>query len=231
MNTQTNTIIDSISNDAKEIYWNAVNIINLEYKDILMDIEKHIDHVSYSNFISMLTSREKIYDEVIRKLKVTESLVYNLCGELMSVRSLIEKAKDYVVNSNYTKESNDAVDVFWDAVCYIDSNFKDILCLLEEHLELLELTGDPIERWSEWYSYERALLKTITENYMNRYSISNEIVFMFSLYLKNLYVLNCTILASETLLKSISFISLKSSSVSTKTDDSLASFLYFSESF
>lgn len=176
MNTQTNTIIDSISNDAKEIYWNAVNIINLEYKDILMDIEKHIDHVSYSNFISMLTSREKIYDEVIRKLKVTESLVYNLCGELMSVRSLIEKAKDYVVNSNYTKESNDAVDVFWDAVCYIDSNFKDILCLLEEHLELLELTGDPIERWSEWYSYERALIKTITENYMNRYSISNEIV-------------------------------------------------------
>ena len=176
MNTQTNTIIDSISNDAKEIYWNAVNLINLEYKDILMDIEIHIDHVSYSNFISMLTSREKIYDEVIRKLKVTESLVYNLCGELMSVRLLIEKAKDYVVNSNYTKGSNDAVDVFWDAVCYIDSNFKDILCLLEEHLELLELTGDPIERWSEWYSYERALIKTITENYMNRYSISNEIV-------------------------------------------------------
>ena len=82
------TIISNNVKTAKEIYWNVVNYMTAEYRDILVDLKRREDndiYDGYEGYVKLLIERKTIIEEVRTKLGISNGLVYGLNHELIEI--------------------------------------------------------------------------------------------------------------------------------------------------
>lgn len=176
------TIISNNVKTAKEIYWNVVNYMTAEYRDILVDLKRREDndiYDGYEGYVELLIERKTIVEEVRTKLGISNGLVYGLNHELIEIDNILDMAERYVSSACNNKESERANQIFWIAVHIIDREYGDYLRLLGEHLNILETNYIPqYNTWNTWFKIQCDLLDKITTKFNNEYNIiyPNEII-------------------------------------------------------
>jgi hypothetical protein len=172
----------NFSNNAMGIYWDAVNLMTAEYRDVLVDLKRIEDNClygGYSGYVALLGERETIIDNVRTKLGISKGLVYGLDNELVDIDIILEWAESYVSSSCKNVKSYRANQIFWNAVDIIDREYGDILRLLDEHLDILELVNIPeYNTWMQWYGFKSELIKEIEKKFNTEYNLTspNEII-------------------------------------------------------
>ena len=169
-------------NNAMGFYWNAVNLMTAEYRDVLVDLKRIEDNClygGYSGYVALLEERETIIDSVRTKLGISKGLVYGLDNELVDIDLILEWAESYVSSSCKNVKSYRANQIFLNAVEIIDREYGDILRLLDEHLDILELVNIPeYNTWMQWYRFKSELIKEIEKKFNTEYNLTspNEII-------------------------------------------------------
>lgn len=169
-------------NNAMGIYWDAVNLMTAEYRDVLVDLKRIEDNClygGYSGYVALLEERETIIDNVRTKLGISKGLVYGLDNELVDIDSILEWAESYVSSSCKNVKSYRANQIFLNVVEIIDREYGDILRLLDEHLDILELVNIPeYNTWMQWYGFKSELIKEIEKKFNTEYNLTspNEII-------------------------------------------------------
>lgn len=169
-------------NNAMGIYWDAVNLMTAEYRDVLVDLKRIEDNClygGYSGYVALLEERETIIDSVRTKLGISKGLVYGLDNELVDIDIILEWAESYVSSSCKNVKSYRANQIFLNAVEIIDREYGDILRLLDEHLDILELVNIPeYNTWMQWYGFKSELIKKIEKKFNTEYNLTspNEII-------------------------------------------------------
>ena len=169
-------------NNAMGIYWNAVNLMTAEYRDVLVDLKRRDDNCLYDGFdgyMELLRERDSVIDNIKTKLGISDGVVYGLDNELIDIAGIFEMAEDYVTSLNNNEESYRANQIFWNAVEIIDREYGDILRLLDEHLDILELVNIPeYNTWMQWYGFKSELIKEIEKKFNTEYNLTspNEII-------------------------------------------------------
>lgn len=169
-------------NNAMGIYWDAVNLMTAEYRDVLVDLKRIEDNClygGYSGYVALLEERETIIDSVRTKLGISKGLVYGLDNELVDIDLILEWAESYVSSSCKNVKSYRANQIFLNAVEIIDREYGDILRLLDEHLDILELVNIPeYNTWMQWYRFKSELIKEIEKKFNTEYNLTspNEII-------------------------------------------------------
>ena len=169
-------------NNAMGIYWDAVNLMTAEYRDVLVDLKRIEDNClygGYSGYVALLEERETIIDSVRTKLGISKGLVYGLDNELVDIDLILEWAESYVSSSCKNVKSYRANQIFLNAVEIIDREYGDILRLLDEHLDILELVNIPeYNTWMQWYGFKSELIKEIEKKFNTEYNLTspNEII-------------------------------------------------------
>lgn len=159
------TIFSNNVKTAKEIYWNVVNYMTAEYRDILVDLKRREDndiYDGYEGYVKLLIERTTIIEEVRTKLGISNGLVYGLNHELIEIDDILEMAERYVSSSFNNKDSERANQIFWIAVHIIDREYGDYLRLLNEHLNILETNYIPqYDTWNTWFKIQCDLIEKI----------------------------------------------------------------------
>ena len=169
-------------NNAMGIYWNAVNLMTAEYRDVLVDLKRRDDNCLYDGFdgyMELLRERDSVIDNIKTKLGISDGLVYGLDNELIDIARIFEMAEDYVTSLNNNEESYRANQIFWNAVDIIDREYGDILRLLDEHLDILERVEIPeYDSWTKWFNFQHKLIGEICRKFNNEYNLitPNEII-------------------------------------------------------
>lgn len=172
----------NFSNNAMGIYWDAVNLMTAEYRDVLVDLKRIEDNClygGYSGYVALLEERETIIDNVRTKLGISKGLVYGLDNELVDIDIILEWAESYVSSSCKNVKSYRANQIFWNAVDLIDREYGDLLRLLYEHLDILERVEIPeYDSWTKWFNFQHKLIGEICRKFNNEYNLitPNEII-------------------------------------------------------
>lgn len=88
-------------NNAKGIYWDVVNFMTAEYRDILVDLKRRDDNCLYDGFdgyMELLKERYSVIDNIKTQLGISDGLVYGLDNELIDIARIFEMAEDYVTS-------------------------------------------------------------------------------------------------------------------------------------
>ena len=167
---------------AKEMYWDAVNLMTAKYRDVLVDIKRREDNHIYDGLggcMQLLEERRTVIDKVANELGISNGLVYGLDNELVETHCVLEMAESYVSSSSTNEESNRRIQIFWSAVDIIDREYGDLLRLLYEHLEILELVEIPdYDTWIKWFNFRGKLIQEIITKFHDEYNYldPNEII-------------------------------------------------------
>lgn len=168
MNTQYK---NAKSNEARDIYWNAVKILKSEYKDRLNDIweKEEKEEIDYDTRMELIN---EVYAEVKEKLNLHKENVYNLTGEIVPINEILWLANVYVSDDIQNGESNSANDLYWSIIEFIDKEYKNTLYLLEEHMMLILKVKETCKY--NWMEYKRELWSDISCKFRMKYQILSD---------------------------------------------------------